>query len=274
MKPDSAIGIFDSGIGGITVMKQIINLLPDERLIYFADSARFPYGTKSAATVTRFAADIVRYLLQRDIKLIVVACNSASALALDAIKRQFPVPMVGVIEPGARAAVQASKNRRIGVIGTNATIQSQAYYEAIKRIDPQIQVHQQPCPIFVAMVEEGWVDKQVTRLVVEEYLAPLKRKDIDVLLLGCTHYPMLTKVIAEYMGQSVTLVDSATSCAAEIERMLVDREAKNSQLSGGDYQFFVTDMPGRFKQLGEQFLGRAIENVEVVEKLEVEQCLR
>ena len=267
LKPDSAIGIFDSGIGGITVMKQIINRLPGERLIYFADSARFPYGTKSAATVTKFASSIVRFLLHKEIKMIVVACNSASALALDTIKRDFQIPMVGVIEPGAQAAVGSSKTGRVGVIGTNATIQSGAYYEAIKRIDPQIEVFQQACPIFVSMVEEGWVDKEVTRLAAREYLEPLKEKDIDVLLLGCTHYPMLRKVISEYMGPGVKLVDCGSSCAEEIERTLSGLDLNNPSANNGSRKYFVTDMPERFKQLGEQFLGLEINNIEIVDEI-------
>jgi glutamate racemase len=267
LKPDSAIGIFDSGIGGITVMKQIIKLLPEEKLIYFADSARFPYGTKSASTVTKFASDIVRFLLHKEIKMIVVACNSASALALDTIKGEFQIPMVGVIEPGAQAAVESTKTGRVGVIGTNATIQSQAYYEAIKRIDPQIEVFQHACPIFVSMVEEGWVDKEVTRLAVREYLGPLKEKDIDVLLLGCTHYPMLKKVISEYMGPGVKLVDCGSSCAGKIERTLSDLDLKNSFSDSGGRKYFVTDMPERFKQLGEQFLGLEINNIEIVDTI-------
>ena len=267
LDPGSAIGIFDSGIGGITVMKQIVKLLPGERLIYFADSARFPYGTKSASTVTRFASDIVRFLLHKEIKLIVAACNSASALALDTLKAEFRVPLVGVIEPGATAAVESSQNGRVGVIGTNATIQSRAYYEAIKRIDPQIEVFQHACPIFVSMVEEGWVDKEVTRLAAREYLEPLKQKDIDVLLLGCTHYPMLRKVISEYMGPGVKLVDCGSSCAKEIERTLSNLGVKNSSADNGSRKYFVTDMPERFKQLGEQFLGLEINNIEIVDAI-------
>ena len=267
LSPKAAIGIFDSGIGGVTVMRELVKRMPGERIIYFADSARFPYGNKSPHTVTKFAADIVRFLLRHEVKLIIAACNSASAMALPALKQQFEVPVLGVIEPGAKAAVEKSAGGNIGVIGTSGTVQSGAYNDAIKKLNPDAQVHQRACPLFVSLVEEGWIDKEATRLVVHEYLQPLKELDVDVLLLGCTHYPLLKNVIGEFMGEGVALVDSAASCAFEADRILTDHNIKSPPENHAEYTYFTTDAPDRFKRLGEEFLGMDILKVNLVNDL-------
>jgi len=267
LSPEAAIGIFDSGIGGITVMKELVKRMPQERIIYFADSARFPYGNKSPRTVTKFAADIVQFLLRYEVKLIIAACNSASAMALPTLRQQFQAPIVGVIEPGARSAVEKSVSRNIGVIGTDGTVQSNAYYDAIKRLDPSARVHQRACPLFVSLVEEGWIDTEATRLIAREYLQPFKELDVDVLLLGCTHYPLLRRVIGEFMGQEVALVDSATSCAIEADRLLADHNMKAQRKDRAEHSYFVTDTPDRFRRLGEKFLGADISKVDLVNDL-------
>ena len=268
LSKDQAIGVFDSGIGGITVMKEIVGHLPQEKIIYFADSARFPYGSKSAPIITKFAAGIVKFLIERGAKLIVVACNSASAMALKTLKERFQVPMIGVVEPGARAAVEISKKKAVGIIGTKATIQSDAYQEAIRKLNSGVKVIQQACPMFVALVEEGWVDKEVTRLVAREYLQRFRELDIDVLLLGCTHYPMLKPVIGQFLGERIKLVDSAISCAEEVERALSEMNLMAASDSKAEHEFFITDLPERFQELGGRFLGTEIKKVTVVEKIE------
>jgi len=280
---DKAIGIFDSGIGGLTVLKEIIKRLPGEDTIYLGDTARVPYGTKSPETVTRYSFENTSFLLKQEIKLLVVACNTASALSLDEIRRNFPIPVIGVLEPGARAAVAVTKTKRIGVIGTEATIGSRAYPDAIKGLDPEIEVIGIPCPLFVPLAEEGWVDNDVAFSVAEKYLGPLKTKRLDTLVLGCTHYPLLKKVIKEIMGDGVSLIDSAQETAKEVEETLLEKgllkislkgygEASKSTQSGqeiplGRHIYFVTDAPKKFITLGERFLGFPIKDVKKIDIL-------
>lgn len=256
-----AIGIFDSGVGGLTVLREIVKALPQEDTVYLGDTARVPYGTKSPETVVRFARQITSFLLSRDIKLLVVACNTASAVSLDELKAEFPIPIVGVIEPGAVQAASVTKSGRVGVIGTAGTIRSSAYTKAIKRINPDIEVITAECPIFVPLAEEGWVDNEVARLTAEIYLKDLKASGVDTLVLGCTHYPLLKGLIGEVMGAGVTLVDSAQETARVVKEILAARGETRPEQETGNHHFFVTDVPAGFIRVGNRFLGGVLGDV-------------
>lgn len=256
-----AIGIFDSGVGGLTVLKEIVKALPQEDTIYLGDTARVPYGTKSPETVTRYARQIAGFLVRRDIKLLVVACNTASAVSLEALEAELPIPVVGVIEPGARRAVAVTRSGRVGVIGTEGTIKSSAYTRAIKRLASEIEVLTQPCPIFVPLAEEGWTDNEVTRLTTIQYLQPLKDAGVDTLVLGCTHYPLLKKVIAEVMGPDVRLVDSAEETARTVADILAERNLLRPATEMGNHHYYVTDVPAGFIKVGNRFLGGRLGDV-------------
>jgi glutamate racemase len=260
------IGIFDSGLGGLTVLRAVREQMPGEALVYFGDTARVPYGTKSAETVTRFSREIVEFLVGCGVKAVVAACNSASALALGALRARYGLPILGVIEPGARLAVERSRSRRIGVIGTRATIGSGAYERAIAALDPGAAVLGRACPLFVSLVEEGWTDTAATRLIADEYLAPLRGR-VDVLVLGCTHYPLLKPVIGALMGPEVVLVDSAESCAHELGRVLDEQGLRAGQRAAPSERFFVSDAPEMFVELGARFLGRPVGQVGHVPEL-------
>jgi glutamate racemase len=257
------IGVFDSGIGGLTVARALFERLPRESVIYFGDTARVPYGPKSPDTVRRYSAEILAYLLHRGVKAVVVACNTSTAHALGYLKEHSPVPVVGVIEPGARAAVAASKSGIIGVIGTAGTIASGAYERAIKALRPDARVHAQACPLFVPLVEEGWFDHPAAELIAREYLGPLKRSGVDVLVLGCTHYPLLKPLLARVMGPGVALVDSAEETA----RVVAEELQRLDLLAVGgahDHRFVVSDDEPHFRRVGARFLGEKIKQVEVV----------
>lgn len=257
-----AIGIFDSGVGGLTVLREIVASLPHENIIYLGDTARVPYGIRSAETVTRYSFENTRFLLSQEIKLLVVACNTVSAISLDAVKKEFPLPIIGVLEPGARAAVAATRSRKISVIGTEATINSKAYEKAIKRLAPEVEVHSRACPLFVPLAEEGWTDNDVAALAAEKYLSSLRNMDIDTLVLGCTHYPLLKSVISAAVGPEMTLIDSATETAKEVVSVL---ERLNWKRHGeGIRKYYVTDTPTRFEQMGKRFLGDAALRAEQV----------
>lgn len=258
------IGVFDSGIGGLTVFKALRDVLPPaENLLYLGDTARVPYGTKSAATIRRYALEGARFLVARGIKALVIACNTMSALAIEELKKRMRIPIVGVIEPGAAAASRASRSGRIGVIGTAATIGSGAYTEAIRRHRADARVTGRACPLFVPLAEEGWVDNEVARSTARAYLGSLN--GIDALVLGCTHYPLLERVIGEEIGPGVTLVDSAKATAAAVRECL----ESNGLLAGtggdpGEDHFFVTDSSERFHEVGSRFLGRTLARLELV----------
>jgi glutamate racemase len=250
------IGIFDSGVGGLTVVRQIHRLLPREDILYLGDTARVPYGTKSPATVIRFACEDTQFLLQHRVKAVVVACNTASAWALPTLEQKFPLPVLGVVLPGAQTALLRTRNRRIGVIGTRATIRSQSYPHLIRALNPGAKVFSRACPLLVPLVEEGWTHHPVTLAVLREYLAPLLDKDIDTLILGCTHYPMLRKALASVCGASVSLVDSAAACAQFVKERLGNLGLLNSPHRRlGRIQPFVTDDAARFNELVRRFLG-------------------
>lgn len=257
------IGIFDSGIGGLTVFKEVRRLLPHEHILYLGDTARVPYGIRSAETVIRYSFECARFLLQRDIKLLVIACNTASAVSLEEIRKSLPVPVIGVIEPGARAAVQSTWNGKVGVIGTEATIQSRAYPSAIRGIDARVEVFGLPCPLFVPLVEEGWTEGPIARLVAEKYLSALRDDGPDTLVLGCTHYPLLKNVIEEVMG-GVALIDSAVEVAKAAAEALAESDSLRRAEAAAVRRFYVTDSPQKFVTVGERFLAEKIGEIEKV----------
>lgn len=266
------VGIFDSGVGGLTVMRELRRLLPAEHLVYLGDTARVPYGNKSPATVTRYAVEDVQFLLGKGVKMIVIACNTASAIAAPALRVQFPgVPILGMIGPGSRAACQATRNGRIGVIATAGTIGSGAYQERIRETFVETgggldALEVQACPLFVPLVEEGETGSVIARMVAEKYLARLREADIDTLVLGCTHYPLLKGVIAQTMGPGVVLVDSAEAAAAETAALLAERGLLRPAEAGpGDENFHVTDAAARFHGIAESFLGHPVEHLELAE---------
>jgi glutamate racemase len=259
-----AIGIFDSGIGGLTVLKEIVAKLPQENIIYLGDTARVPYGIRSAETVTRYSFENTRFLLSQEIKLLVMACNTASAISLDAVKKEYPLPVIGVIEPGARAAVAATRSRKVGVIGTEATIASNAYERALKKLAPDVDVRSLACPLFVSLAEEGWTDNDVAQLVAEKYLGSLRGSGIDTLVLGCTHYPLLKTVISRAVGDGIRLIDSATETAAETASVLDKLKWRGNGSGEGQRKYYVTDTPARFEKIGKRFLGDSLLRAEQV----------
>ncbi len=259
------IGVFDSGIGGLTVLQALREALPAaETLIYLGDTARVPYGTKSDETVVRYALEGARFLQRRGVKALVIACNTMSAVALPALEREVRLPVVGVIGPGAEAACRVTRTGAIGVIGTAATVKSGAYARAIVFHRPDARVVGRACPLFVPLAEEGWVDNDVARAAAEAYLGPLKDERIDTLVLGCTHYPLLERVIGATMGPGVTLVDSARATARVVRARLEERGLLATGAAGED-QFIVTDSPERFREVGSRFLGGPIDRLEQID---------
>jgi len=271
-RAERPIGLFDSGIGGLTVVRQLMLRLPREHILYFGDSARVPYGIKSPDTVTRFSIENTRFLVRRDIKYLVVACNTASAMALPILQRRFEVPMIGVIEPGVRAAVSTTANKKIGVIGTTGTIASGAYERMILDLDPACTVVEAPCPLFVPLAEEGWTEGAVVEQIAHIYLDPLKESGIDTLILGCTHYPLLKESIARVIGPQVTLIDTAEETVRlvrrELERLkLLRLEGSGGEDNGeGERRFYLSDIPAQFSRVGGRFLGQPILEVEWVDQ--------
>jgi glutamate racemase len=248
------IGIFDSGVGGLTVVRQIHRMMPCEDVLYLGDTARVPYGTKSPTTVIRFACEDTRFLERQKVKAVVVACNTASAWSLPTLERNFSLPIFGVVVPGAKEAVAKTKLGRIGIIGTASTIRSQAYVKAIHSLKPDAQVFVQPCPLLVPLVEEGWIRHAITVATLKEYLAPLLKEKIDVLILGCTHYPLLKPAIRQLIGPSIRMVDSAETCARDVQRQLVLQGLAAPGSQPGRIQPFVTDEAEHFDKLARRFL--------------------
>lgn len=261
-----AIGIFDSGIGGLTVLKEVVRLLPSEDVLYLGDTARVPYGTRSERTILKYSLKNAAFLRRMGIKLLVVACNTSSAVSLPALQRENRLPVVGVIEPGARRAVELTRCGRIGVIGTEGTVRSGAYQRAIASYArAEVEVIARPCPLFVPLVEEGWTEDPITYEVAHRYLDPLRREGIDVLVLGCTHYPLLEEVIREVMGPEVVLINSARETAKEVKEVLARLDLLRPEGGGGRRRFFVTDNPERFTKVGRLFLGEEVREVEEVD---------
>jgi glutamate racemase len=262
---ESAIGVFDSGIGGLTVLHAIIEALPRESTVYLGDTARAPYGTKSVETVLRYSIENSEFLVEKGVKLVVVACNTSTAVALGPLSERLKVPVIGVIEPGVLRAIKSTKNNKVGVIGTEATIHSGAYTRALKAAKPDIEVYSRACPLFVPLVEEGWTDNGVVEMTVKAYLGSLKQSGIDTLILGCTHYPLLKKAIRSYLGSGVRLVDSAEETAKEVESAL-KKNLLAKKTGRGAHSFFVTDAPDRFIKVGRRFLGEKVESAVRIER--------
>jgi glutamate racemase len=258
------IGVFDSGIGGLTVVRALMAGLPFENIIYFGDTARVPYGVKSVETIALYARQITEFLLQQGVKLLIVACNTMAAVAHQAIMQLSPVPVLDVIDAGARSAVAMTHTKRVGVIGTPATINSNAYNRAIHKLDPEIRIFSQTCPLFVPLVEEGWLDHPVTRLTAKEYLRPVMEQAVDTLVLGCTHYPLLKTLLQEIVGHRIQLVDSAEAMADQTAAMLEHHHLGNRQSGPPQYRYYVTDVPYRFQSIGESFLGQKLADLQVV----------
>jgi len=258
---DQAIGIFDSGCGGLTVLRELIAQLPNETFYYLGDTARVPYGNKSASTIIRYAYENTDFLIEKGIKALVVACNTATVYALDSLQSRYRLPIVGVVSPGAEQAVAVTRTKQIAVLGTRATIQSGIYTREIQRLMPDAVVHEVSCPLFVPLVEEHLFEDAITEQVIHRYLQTLRSKQIDSVLLGCTHYPLLHGPIQRYLGDAVVIVDSAYSCSHTLQKLLNDRKLGRKGPAGFDHQFFVSDAPDHFKVLGEQFLGKQLPEV-------------
>ncbi|MCD6375320.1 MAG: glutamate racemase [Caldisericaceae bacterium] len=259
------IGVFDSGVGGLTVVKQLSKILPNEQLIYFGDTARIPYGTKSKRLIQQFALEDALFLLQFNIKFLVVACNTASSSALEILIQRLTIPVEGVVEPGAQTAVQKTRNGRIGIIGTSATIKSSSYSKSILKLMPEAEVFGQPCPLLVPLVEEGWLDDEVTKMTLKKYLAPLMEQKVDTIILGCTHYPLLEKAIQQIVGPQVTLIDSGKETARVVKERLAALKLVNAGPKPNEDLYFVSDSARQFSQVGSRFLEKQLENVQRID---------
>ena len=264
MANDAPIGVFDSGLGGLTVVRELRRELPKERIIYFGDLARLPYGIKSERQIRQFSQENTEFLLRQKVKAIVVACNSSSSAAFSFLKSHYALPIVDVIGPAALEAVCATRNRRIGVIATQATVRSKAYERAVKRVDSKARVFSKACPLLVPFVEEGILDGALIQMVLVRYLAPLIQKKIDTLILGCTHYPMLRRAIQKVVGPKVTLIDSAPAAAGELKQILKSRGAFRRNSKGKRLEIFVSDSPTHFLEIGSRFLGESLRHAKVV----------
>lgn len=258
------IGVFDSGIGGLTVLKEMMEQLPGEDIIYFGDTARIPYGTRSRQTVIKYSFQCIRFLLSKDIKAIVIACNTASAMALEEARKVFEVPIVGVIEPGSNAAISSTINNKIGVIGTTGTVNSEAYQRKIRRAHPSSEVIGISCPLFVPIVEEGWEDTDVAFITADKYLSELKEHNIDTLVLGCTHYPILRYTVGKVMGNEVKLINPAYETAKCTKKLLKERGLLSEKIDGGKNEFYVSDDPEKFRRIGGNILNKEISTIQKV----------
>lgn len=261
------IGVFDSGVGGLTVAREIMRQLPDENIVYFGDTARLPYGSKSRDNIIRFSRQIIRFLLTRNVKAIVIACNTASAQALDVVKEEFDLPIIGTITAGARAAVQETRSGKIGVIGTEGTIRSQTYSEVIRELEPEAEVMGKACPLFVPLVEEGFAKHHIADEVIDIYLREMKESDIDTMILGCTHYPLLRSRIMAYLGDKVSIVNPAYETAMDLKRILEEKGLNNDRDSLTKYEFYVSDAAEKFKQFANSILPY---NVETIQQINIE----
>jgi len=263
-KENRPLGIFDSGIGGLSVVKEVRRLLPHEDIVYVGDTARLPYGTKSKATVTRFSREIAQFLLKFRVKLIVVACHTASSFSLSTLKRELKIPVIGVVEPGAQEALRMTQTGRIGILGTRATIESHAYAKALQRKNPRIKVFSQSCPLFVPLVEEGYLKEKVTYQMAREYLLPLKKQRVDTVILGCTHYPLLRQVIRDVLGPRTLLIDSSHETAHEVQQVLQHHHTASLNGKRPTCQFYVSDEPQRFAKIGSILLKHPLHPVKQI----------
>lgn len=259
------IGVFDSGVGGLTVLREIMKQLPGEDLVYFGDTARVPYGSKPKDVVVKYVIESCNFLKTKNVKAIVIACNTATALAIEEAQEIFDVPIIGVVEPGAKAAASVTKNNIIGIIATEGTIKSGAYKEKIMKLIPEAKIFGVPCPLFVPIIEEGWESTDVAYLTASKYLDHLKKANIDTLVLGCTHYPVLRDTINKIMGDNITLVDPAFETVKIIKNILIDNKLLNEKTHGGTYNYYVSQNPEKFKKIGENIIKKSIDLVEKVE---------
>lgn len=262
------IGVFDSGLGGLTVVKEIMSCLPRENIVYFGDTARIPYGTRSSETVIKYSIQCIRFLISQGIKMVVIACNTASSTSLEVVQKMFDIPIIGVIEPGAQGVVKATKNGRVGVIGTEGTIRSGAYVRAIHSKNPDIKIYSTACTLFVPLAEEGWGDTEIAFLTAQKYLCSMNKENIDTMVLGCTHYPLLINAIRKAVGDNVKLVNPAEETAREVKRVLEQNDMLNQQQREAEYSFFVSDFGQKFKEIGSRFLGK---NIELAKKVDIEK---
>lgn len=258
------IGVFDSGLGGLTVVRELRRQLPRESILYFGDLARLPYGTKSGAQIRRFSLESTEFLVQKGVKALVIACNSSSSAAFHVVKKRFSIPMMSVIEPAVEESLRVSPAGKIGVIGTAATIESRVYEMALRRRNPRVQVFVQSCPLFVPLVEEGWLNGGVTERVIEKYLEPLAKKEIDTLILGCTHYPVLEDPIRSFFGSKVCLVDSARPTVQRLASLLKEKKLLYEGKRGAKFEIFTSDLPRNFRPVGERFLAEKLPPIKVV----------
>lgn len=267
--PGKFIGVFDSGLGGLTCVKELMEIMPQESIVYFGDTGRVPYGSKSNETIVKYARSDIKFLQTFDLKMIVVACGTASAIALPVIENDVTVPIIGVVSSASKEAVRATKNKKIGIIGTQGSIRSGAYEKKIRELDESIDTYAVACPMFVPIVENGYAKSEVARIIAREYLTPIKEAGVDTLILGCTHYPLLKDVIAEVMGDGVTLVDPGKISAGYVKDYLLERNL----LSEGDcrHKFYVSDSPEGFRELASEFLNREIS--EEIEKINIEEYM-
>lgn len=262
---NAPIGVFDSGIGGLTVVKELIRNLSGEDIIYLGDTARVPYGTKSKRTVIAYSHSNSEFLISKGVKLLVVACNTASSVSIPSLRSEFDIPVIGVIEPGAKKAVSVTKTGKIGVIGTPSTINSGAYKTAIENLNPDIEVISKACPLFVPLADEGWVEGEIIESIAEKYLSTIKETGIDVLVLGCTHYPLLKNTIQKIVGGEITLVDSAEETSKQIKEILNKKDLLNENSSQSKREFYLTDVSDTFISVAGRFLGEKINKIEMVD---------
>lgn len=270
-KKNMPIGVFDSGVGGLTVAREIMRHLPNEDIVYFGDTARVPYGNKSEEVILHYSRQIVRFLQTKNVKAIVIACNTASAIALEVLQKEIDIPILGVVIPGSRVAVETTENKKIGVIGTEATIKSGMYAKLMKERDPEVTVIGKACPLFVPLVEEGFIDHNVTREVIDFYLKEMKDSQIDTLILGCTHYPLLRSIIQQYMGEKIKLVNPAYETAMDLKRLLKEQNMEHDQLEEGkeaEYAFYSSDAPVKFKAFANAVLPH---NIDWIEHISMEE---
>jgi glutamate racemase len=253
--------MFDSGVGGLTVLREMMGLLPNEKMIYFGDTARIPYGEKSAEIIVRYSLENAIFLMEKKIKILVIACNTASAYALEKVQQIFNIPVIGVIKPAVERLVKVTKNQRVAVLGTRGTIHSGVYQKEIKEKLPHVDLKAIACPLFVPLVEERFLSHQATKIVIEEYLRPLKGQGIDTILLGCTHYPLLKEMIQEEVGMNTTIIDSASSCAEKVRELLALHALSSPVPHENNCHYYVSDDPEKFRRLGSEFLGKAISSV-------------
>lgn len=252
------IGVFDSGLGGLTAVRELMQILPGENVVYFGDTARVPYGTRSHDTIRKFAVQDLRFLLEQDLKAVLVACGTVSSVALPELQRMTDVPVIGVVQPTASAACKATENKKIGILGTSATVKSESYQSAIAAIDPTVTVIATACPLFVPLVENGYLDGQITELAAREYIKPLQDAGVDTVILGCTHYPLLKPVLSKLFGDGVTLIDSGREAALELAEVL-RQTGQLSQKAEGNRRYFVSDEVSNFSHIAGMFLDRSID---------------